>query len=142
MGKVRKKIKFHAKVKGDITKCLPVGARLVCADNTGAKELEIVTVRGSKTRKKQLMVAGIGDLAICSVKQGRPDIKKTLVNAVIIRQKKEYLRGDGSRIKFYDNAAVIITSEGNLKGTEIRGAVAREATSKWSSIAGASTIVI
>jgi|ETN01SMinimDraft_4_1059930.scaffolds.fasta_scaffold14103_5 large subunit ribosomal protein L14 len=142
MGKVRKKLKAHIKVKGNITKSLPAKARLVCADNTGAKILEIITVKLHKGRKRQLAKAGIGDMVICSVKEGGPDIKKTVVPAIVIRQKKEVFRADGTRMKFEDNAAVIVTPEGEPKGSEIRGPVAREAIQKWSGIASAAKIVV
>ena len=142
MGKVRKKLKVHIKVQGDITRALPAKARLVCADNTGAKILELITVKTYKHRKRQIARAGIGDMIICSVKEGSPDIKKQVVPAVIIRQRKEIVRADGTRMKFEDNAAVIVTPEGELKGTEIRGPVAREAIQKWSGLASAAKVVI
>jgi large subunit ribosomal protein L14 len=142
MGKVRKKLKLHIKVKGDITKALPAKARLVCADNTGAKILEIITVKGFKGRKKRLAHGGIGDMVLASVKEGSPDIKKEIVPAIIIRQKKEIRRPDGTRVKFADNAAVVVTPDGELKGTEIRGPVAREASQRWSAVGGAAKIVV
>ena len=142
MGKVRKKLKLHVKVIGDLTKALPMKARLVCADNTGAKVLEIVTVKGYKGRKKRLAKASIGDMVLASVKVGAPDIKKQIVSAIVIRQKKEIRRVDGSRIKFADNAAVIVTEDGAMKGTEIRGPIAREASQKWSGLAGAAKVVV
>ena len=61
---------------------------------------------------------------------------------IIIRQKKEMLRADGTRMKFEDNAAVVVTPEGEPKGTEIRGPVAREAVQKWSGLASAAKVVI
>jgi large subunit ribosomal protein L14 len=142
MGKVRKKLKVHIKTKGDITKSLPVGAVLVCADNSGAKKLQIIAVKNMKTRKRQIMSAGVSDIAMCSVVAGNPDMKKTVVPAVIVRQRKEYLRADGTRIKFSDNAAVVMTPEGTMKATEIRGPVAREAVQKWSSIGSAAKVVV
>jgi large subunit ribosomal protein L14 len=86
--------------------------------------------------------AGIGDMVMCSVKEGSPDIKKQVVPAVIIRQRKEIFRADGTRMKFDDNAAVIVTPEGESKGSEIRGPVAREAVQKWSGIASAAKLVV
>lgn len=142
MGKVRKKLKLHVKIKGDVTKALPVGAVLNCADNTGAKKLRIITVKGFKTRKRQICTAGVADMVICSVIKGAPDIKKTVVPAIVIRQRKEYNRADSTMVKFEDNAAVVVTDDGEMKGTEIRGPVAREAAQKWSSIAGAAKMVV
>jgi large subunit ribosomal protein L14 len=142
MGKVRKKLKVHVKVKGNLSRPLTAKSRLTCADNTGAKILEIITVKVHKRRKRQMAKAGIGDMVMCSVKEGSPDIKKQVVPAVIIRQRKEIFRADGTRMKFDDNAAVIVTPEGESKGSEIRGPVAREAVQKWSGIASAAKLVV
>jgi len=142
MGKVRKKLKLHIKTKGNIVRCLPLKARLICADNSGAKELEVIAVKEHKTRKRQINAAGVSDMIVCSVKKGTPDIKKEVVNAVVIRQKKEYLRPDGTHMKFSDNAAVVVTPDGEMKGTEIRGPVAKEAAQKWSSINTVARVVV
>jgi len=102
--------------------------RLSVADNTGAKELMVITVLGNTPR----CAAQIGDIVTCSVKQAIPNgtaKKKQVVQAVIVRQRKPYRRSDGSYIKFDDNAAVIITKEktGWLpKGTRIFGPIPRE----------------
>lgn len=142
MGKVRKKIKTHIKVSGNFPRLLPVGAFLEVADNTGAKKLQIITVKTIHGRKRRNVAAGIADMVVCSVVEGNPDMKHQVVPAVIIRQRKEYMRANGEHIKFYDNAAVVVTPEGEMKGTEIRGAVAREAVQKWSALAGAAKLVI
>ncbi len=129
-------------VRAEIPRALPTGARLVCADNTGARELEIIAVRGYKGVRRRYPSAGVGDIVVVSVKKGTPDIRKQIHYAVIIRQRKEYRRPDGTRVKFEDNAAVITDAEGNPRGSEIRGAVAREAAERFSKIGSlASTIV-
>ncbi|MFQ5891953.1 MAG: 50S ribosomal protein L14, partial [Candidatus Methanofastidiosia archaeon] len=104
---------------------LTTGSRLVCADNTGAKELEIVSVYRYKGVLRRYPKAGVGDMVYASVKKGKPEIRKKIVNAIIIRQRKEYRRIDGTRIKFEDNAAVVTGPDGVPKGTEIRGPVAK-----------------
>lgn len=142
MGKIRKKIKVHIKVKGNIPRLLPVGAFLDSADNTGAKKLQIITVRNIHARKRRSASAGIADLVMCSVTEGNPEMKHQVVPAVIIRQRKEFKRANGEHVKFSDNAAVVVTPEGEMKGTEIRGPVAREAVQKWSTLAAAAKIVI
>ncbi len=99
--------------------------RLQVADNTGARELMCIKVLGGSRRR----TAGVGDVIICSVKSVLPgsDIKKkTVVRAVIVRTKKATRRTDGSYIRFDSNAAVIIDTERNPRGTRIFGAVARE----------------
>lgn len=129
-------------ITANVTRALPVGARLVCADNTGAKELEVISVRGYKGVRRRLPAAGIGDLITCSVKKGRPEIRKQIVLAVVVRQKKEYTRSNGQKIKFSDNAAILVNDDGMPKGTEIKGAVAREVTEKWNKIGTISSIVV
>jgi large subunit ribosomal protein L14 len=121
---------------------LITGSRLVCADNTGAKELEIISVIGYKGTLRRYPSAGIGDMIVASVKKGKPDIRKTIVKAVIIRQRKEYRRLDGMRVKFDDNAAVIVTPEGMPKGSEIKGPVAKEAAEKWVRLSGIANMIL
>jgi len=142
MGGITKNLPLGKAITAKITRSLPVGARLVCADNTGAKELEIIAVRGYKGIRNRLPTAGIGDLVVTSVKKGRPDIRRQIVLAIIIRQKKEYTRYNGAKIKFEDNAAVLISEDGLPKGTEIKGAVAREATERWNKISSIASIII
>ena len=100
-------------------------SRLVVADNTGAKEILCIRVKGGSTRR----YASVGDIIVASVKQAAPNgsVKKgDVVRAVVVRTAKEYGRSDGSYIKFDDNAAVIIDEAKNPKGTRIFGPVARE----------------
>ncbi|RJS72389.1 50S ribosomal protein L14 [Methanophagales archaeon] len=129
-------------VKAKITKALQTGTRLDCVDNTGAKVLQIIAVKGYRGVKNRYPKAGIGDMVIVSVKKGRPEIKKQLLKAVIIRQRKEYRRPSGMRVKFEDNAAVVVDDKGTPKGSEIRGPVAREAVERFSKIASAATMIV
>lgn len=102
------------------------------ADNTGAKQVMCIQVlKGGAASygKRRLRVAGVGDIAICSVKSAIPsaDIKKgDKVRCVIVRTKYPTRRDDGSYVRFDTNAAVIIDAENNPKGTRVFGAVARE----------------
>jgi large subunit ribosomal protein L14 len=129
-------------VKAKITKALPTGARLDCVDNTGAKVLQIIAVKGYRGVKNRYPKAGIGDMVIVSVKKGRPEIKKQIVKAVVVRQRKEFRRVSGMRVKFEDNAAVIVDDKGAPTGSEIRGPVAREAVERFSKIASAATMIV
>ncbi|MGF7118170.1 50S ribosomal protein L14 [Methanobacterium oryzae] len=126
----------------NVTRVLPIGARLQCVDNTGAREVEIVSVKGYKGVRRRLATAGVGDMIIISVKKGTVDMRKEVMTAVVVRQKKEYKRADGLRVKFEDNAAVIISPEGVLKGSEIRGPVAKEAAERWPSIGSAASTIV
>lgn len=125
-----------------IAKSLPIGARLSCVDNTGAREVEIISVKGFKGVRRRLDVAGVGDMIVASVKKGTVDMRREVVTAVVVRQKKEYRRADGLRVKFEDNAAVIITPDGVLKGSEIRGPVAKEAADRWPAVGSAASILV
>ncbi len=122
-------------VGSHVVKALHIGSRLVCDDNTGAKELEIIGVIGFKGKRRIMPRAGVGDVVVCSVKKGKPEIRKKVVKAVIIRQRKEYRRPDGTRIKFPDNAAVLIDDKGHPRGTEIKGIVAKEVAERFSKVA-------
>ena len=69
-------------------------------------------------------------------------MRREVTTAVVVRQKKEYKRADGLRVKFEDNAAVIINPEGAIKGSEIRGPVAKEAADRWPAIGSAASIIV
>jgi len=126
-----------------IVKTLTTGSRLVCADNSGAKELEIISIRKYHGRRGRNPKAGIGDVVTASVKKGTPEMKRKIVKAVIIRQKKEYRRPNGTRIMFYDNAAALIDPEKKIPvGTEIKGAVAREVSERYPKVVGIASIVV
>ena len=129
-------------ISSNVTRVLPIGARLQCVDNTGAREVEVVSVKGYKGVRRRLATAGVGDMIIVSVKKGTIDMRKEVMTAVVVRQKKEYKRADGLRVKFEDNAAVIISPEGVLKGSEIRGPVAKEAAERWPSIGSAASTIV
>jgi len=98
-------------------------------DNTGAKRLMVIQVRGGWKRKS----GSLGDVVVASVKKATPNglVKKgEKVKAVIVRTRKACRRSDGSYIRFDDNAAVIINAQGEPQGTRIFGPVAREVKDK------------
>jgi len=105
-------------------------SRINVADNTGAKELLVIHIMGGSTRH----YGGVGDVVVGTVKSAAPQgsVKKSeIVKAVIVRCAKEWRREDGSTIRFDDNAAVILDTDGqNPKGTRIFGPVARELREK------------
>jgi large subunit ribosomal protein L14 len=99
--------------------------RLKVADNTGAREILCIRVRGGSRRR----YASVGDVIVATVKQASPQgsVKKgEVVTAVVVRTKKSYGREDGTYIGFDENAAVIIDAQNNPRGTRIFGPVARE----------------
>ncbi len=103
--------------------------RLTVADNTGAKEVLCFKVLGGSKRR----YASVGDTIMVTVKQAMPNgmVKKgDITRAVVVRTKKEIRRKDGSYIRFDENAAVLLTSQGEPRGTRIFGPVARELREK------------
>jgi large subunit ribosomal protein L14 len=130
-------------LKASMSRGLPVGAYLPTCDNSGAKVIRIFTVVGMKTRKGRLPAAGIGDLVMASVKKGRPDMRKQVVFAVIVRQRKSFRRPDGTHVKFEDNAAVVLKDDkGNPKGTILKGPIAKEACNRWPLVAKIASMII
>jgi large subunit ribosomal protein L14 len=101
-------------------------SRVKVADNSGAREILVIKVLGGSLRRD----GNVGDIVVATVKAATPQgaVKKSdVVRAVIVRTKKEWRREDGSYIRFDDNAAVILDTDGkNPKGTRIFGPVARE----------------
>ena len=100
-------------------------SRLRVADNTGAREILVIRVNGGSRRR----YAGVGDVVTATVKQATPQgsVKKgDVVTAVVVRTKKAHGREDGTYIAFDENAAVIIDTNNNPRGTRIFGPVARE----------------
>uniref|UniRef100_A0A8C9Z8Q0 Large ribosomal subunit protein uL14 n=1 Tax=Sander lucioperca TaxID=283035 RepID=A0A8C9Z8Q0_SANLU len=102
---------------------LPVGAVINCADNTGAKNLYIISVKGIKGRLNRLPA------------KGKPELRKKVHPAVVIRQRKSYRRKDGVFLYFEDNAGVIVNNKGEMKGSAITGPVAKECADLWPRIA-------
>ena len=130
-------------LKSNVTRGIQVGSEVEACDNSGAKILRIFTVVGLQTTKGRRGAAGVSDLVMASVKKGRPDMRKQVVFAIIVRQRKEYRRPDGMRIKFEDNAAVVLKDDkGNPKGTMFKGAIAKEVTERWPAIAKIASIVV
>jgi large subunit ribosomal protein L14 len=100
-------------------------SRLNVADNSGAKEVLCIRVLGGTGRR----YASVGDRIVVTIKSAVPssDMKKgTVSKAVVVRTKKEIRRGDGSYIRFDDNACVLLNNVGEMRGTRIFGPIPRE----------------
>ncbi|MCI4349362.1 MAG: 50S ribosomal protein L14 [Thermoplasmata archaeon] len=121
---------------------LPKGARLDCVDNTGAKIVEIIAVMNWHGTHRRYPRAAIADLVVVSVKKGTPEMRRQVLHAVIVRSRSAIHRADGTRLEFEDNAAVITTETGEIKGSQIKGPVAKEAAERWPRIAAASSIIV
>ena len=109
-----------------VTKFLTTRSVLECVDNTGAKKLEIIAVFGWKGKRRSKPVAGIGSLVMCRVRVGDEKTRHQKLRAVIIRQRKEFRRPNGTYICFEDNAAVTVNEKFEPLGKLIKGAVAGE----------------
>ena len=108
---------------------IQVQTELLVADNTGAKRIECIKVLGGSKRR----YASVGDFIVVSVKEAIPDgkVKKgTVHKAIVVRTKYAILRNDGSKVKFDNNAAVLVDDKGEPVGTRIFGPVTRELRSR------------
>ncbi|KAL8369627.1 hypothetical protein RB595_000115 [Gaeumannomyces hyphopodioides] len=110
---------------------LPVGAIMNCADNSGARNLYIISVKGIGARLNRLPAGGVGDMVMATVKKGKPELRKKVHPAVIVRQAKPWKRTDGVFLYFEDNAGVIVNPKGEMKGSAITGPVGKEAAELW-----------
>ncbi|KAL4588026.1 hypothetical protein LXL04_000904 [Taraxacum kok-saghyz] len=120
---------------------LPVAATVNCADNTGAKNLYIISVKGIKGRLNRLPSACVGDMVMATVKKGKPDLRKKVMPAVIVRQRKPWRRKDGVFMYFEDNAGVIVNPKGEMKGSAITGPIGKECADLWPRIASAANAI-
>lgn len=121
---------------------ISAGSIVKCADNTGARELRIIQVLQYKGRLRRVPSATVGDMVTISVRRGNPEMRRKIFQAVLVRQRKPYRRNDGVWIQFEDNAAVIMTPEGEMRGSEIKGPVSKEAAERWPRIASAASIIV
>tara|TARA_B110000305_G_scaffold222459_1_gene266128 strand:+ start:161 stop:628 length:468 start_codon:yes stop_codon:yes gene_type:complete len=133
-----------------ISSCIPVACVMNCADNTGAKNLYVVAVTMTGARLNRLPRGSVGELFLASVKRGKPELRKKVMPAVIIRQRKAFRRREGYFLYFegkysihqlfnikliLDNAGVIVTPKGEMKGSAVSGPVAKECSELWPRIA-------
>jgi large subunit ribosomal protein L14 len=130
-------------IKARMTQGLNHGSLVPACDNSGAKITRIVSVKRAKTVKGRTPSAGIGDMVSVSVVKGKPDMRKQVMWAIVVRQKKEFRRLDGTRVKFADNAVVILKDkQGNPKGTTIKGPIAKEAASRWPHVSKIASVIL
>jgi len=121
---------------------LQVGSVLKCADNSGAKMLKIISVRGFKGVRRTRPSAGVADLVMCKVKSGTEKVRHQVFKAVIVRQKKEYRRPNGMRVEFEENAAVLVNDKFGPMGSMIKGPVAKEVVERFKTIGKVSSVIV
>ncbi|MDP3742687.1 MAG: uL14 family ribosomal protein [Candidatus Micrarchaeota archaeon] len=124
-----------------ITKPLSISSRLICDDNSGAKLVGIIGVIGAKARLRRVPSAGIGSIVIVAVKKGKTEMVGKKERALIVRQRKEFRRGK-ERVKFEDNACVLIDDQNLPRGTEIKGCVAREIAERFPKVVAIAPSVV
>ncbi len=129
-------------IAGTQTRGVPKGTFLDCIDNTGAKVVQVIDVPKYHGTARRYPLAGIGDLIIVTVKRGTPEMRKQVLHAVLVRQRRPFRRPDGLMVQFDDNACVVTTEGGETKGTDIKGPVAREAAERWPRIAATASIIV
>jgi large subunit ribosomal protein L14 len=129
-------------LKADVTQGLAKGSLIRCADNTGARELKVISVAGYSGTKNRHPKAGLGDKITVSVTKGTPEMRRQVLEAVVIRQRKPIRRPDGTRVKYEDNAAVIVDENEDPRGTEIKGPISREVAERFGSIASTATMIV
>ena len=125
------------------TRALNIGSYVLAADNSGARIVKIVSVKHGKVGRRRQQYAKIADWVKVSVREGKPDMKGQVFDAVVVRQKRPYRRLTGERVAFEDNAVALLKDEkGNPKGTMIKGPVAREIAERWKEVAKLAQFVL
>ena len=136
--RIKKRITPRRRISGGLT----TNSVFICADNSGARVLRLIQVMGYKGRRRRLPSAAVGDLVMVSCREGTPEMRRQMFNAVIVRQRKPYMRKDGTWVQFEDNAAVILTPEGTLRGSDIKGPIAKEAAERWPRLGTVARMVV
>lgn len=122
-------------ISAKATKGLNIGSLVLAADNSGARIVKIVGVKKGKVSKGTQQYAKLADMVKVSVRAGKPEMKGEVFDAVVIRQRRIYRRKTGERLMFEDNAVALLKdAKGNPKGTQIKGAVAREVVERWKAV--------
>ncbi len=127
-----------------MTKRLQSGSILKIIDNSGATKARIISVKHYGGVKNRYPRAGIGDIVICSVISGKPELKHTLLPILIVQQKGAYKRADGTTIRFYENAGIVLKNieEGEPKGTVIKEPIAKEVIDRFIKIGKIAKVVV
>jgi large subunit ribosomal protein L14 len=129
-------------LSSSISRTLVPSSVLTCADNSGAKTLMLINKVGKSGRKGRMATSGVGDIIMASVKVGSPQYVKKVVRVVIIRQKQPIRRPNGMRIRFEDNAGVLINDANLPIGTEVKGPMAREVVERYIKLASIASRVV
>lgn len=129
-------------IAGRVTRGLVTASRLTCADNTGAKVVQIIAVPKLGGTMRRYPSAGVGHMIKVSVKRGTPETRRQMYTAVVIRQRRPFRRVDGTWVQFSDNACVLTNERGEVQGTDIKGPVSRESAERWPRIAATAKQIV
>lgn len=131
-------------ISSKIMKTLVPSSVLVCADNSGAQEFRIIHLigKGGGGKHGKQAAAGIGDLVSASVRKGSPTYLKKPVRVLVIRQKAPIRRVNGMRVRFEDNAGIIVGEDNLPVGTEVKGPMAREVVERFVKVAGIASRIV
>jgi large subunit ribosomal protein L14 len=129
-------------ITASITRGLQSGSFIKCADNSGADLLQMIVLKGYHGVKRRRASAGIGDVIVAAVKKGDVKMRHEVVEAVIVRVRKEFRRRNGMRIKFEDNAAVLVNERGEPRGTRLKGPIAKEVVERFSAVGKIASMVV
>ncbi|KAA8899893.1 hypothetical protein TRICI_006263 [Trichomonascus ciferrii] len=119
-----------------------VGAVINCCDNSGARSLNVISVKGAGSRLNRLPAAGVGDMVMATVRKGKPELRKKVMPAIVVRQARPWRRKDGLFLYFEDNAGVIVNPKGEMKGSAVTGPVGKECADLWPRIASNAGVVV
>ena len=129
-------------ISASMVKGLQIGSELKCIDNSGAKILRIISVRGFRGKRRTRPSAGIAAQVNCKVAVGNESVRHQVFQVIIVRQKKEFRRPDGLRVGFEDNAGVIVNEKAEPKGTLIKGPIAKEVVERWPTLGKIASMVV
>ena len=129
-------------ISSRISRTLVPMSTLTCADNSGPMQFRIINKLGKGHAHGRLAAAGLGDIVIASVIKGTPAYLKKPVRVVIIRQKAPIRRPNGMRVRFEDNAGIMVGDDNLPIGTEVKGAMAREVVERYAKIAGIASRIV
>lgn len=124
------------------TKGITTGTVINCCDNSGVKSIKVISVKGNGAKLNRYASASVGGVIVGAVKKGKEDQLGKVIRAVIVRQRQTINRKGSSRIKFEDNAGVMITDKNEVKATGITGPVAKECLERFPKIGSIAQCVV
>ncbi len=126
----------------NVVKSLNSESMVNCADNSGAKKIQIISFKVYKGRKRRFPRGGVGDVVSCVVKKGDFKLRHKVQYAVVVRQKKEYKRNNGIRVCFEDNAVILVDQKITPMGSEVKGPMAKEVVERFLHLGKIASIVV